>query len=673
MSTTVIIGVFTFLALCMAFAVIMLIRQIIKQRRSKGIRLIKTQNKRNSLYFFYRLFTSIPGFNKEFARVKTRARVLYPADTISVNELATRITLQSLLFSLAVIVITLVFSRGDLYFIAAGVFLAAVLFKGKIHNKLAKLEKKILQQFSDFTSELMAIYRQEKSLLEDAIYAMLDTLPFEIGLHVSKIYDIISSPHMEREVEAYVDYAPNNYILNFVSLCSTIKEFGDKTLEDGNTTFEKGLLTLKKQLNTEILRREKIDLAFASLTYIALAPVIAIKLIEKWTTTLMPPTESFYSGASGTATMTLIFATAYGAYSLILSLKEARRLEVKDSSIWSKIAAIPALNRILNAEYRKKYTKYSRIEKNLNSIGNHTGVKAFMVESAAFALGAFLITNSLFFVADVQTASNALKNFQKEFENIVVPSEKYKPEMVGISEELTRLHKHDHVTKEQLTEEVRAKSTSFKEDTYIEEVVKVILKRIHAFQNAYFKWWYEITSLLIMVIAFHIPQMFLRFKIRSVEMSKEDEVNQFNSLVLTFMNMNGIQVTTILEWMERFAYCYKSDITECLINIEMGQQKALEKLKDSDNLFDFRKFVTSLINVDQVGLKEAFADIEIQQDYYNEKRLVDNEKLLIKQSKRATRISYIPMLVTIVLYLILPIILYAISMLQAFRTTMATM
>ena len=57
-----------------------------------------------------------------------------------------------------------------------------------------------------------------------------------------------------------------------------------------------------------------------------------------------------------------------------------------------------------------------------------------------------------------------------------------------------------------------------------------------------------------------------------------------NLLALIFMDMDGTQVSTVLEWMERFSYSYKTAISECIVNLEMGEQRALQKLYEYNNI-----------------------------------------------------------------------------------------
>ena len=76
----------------------------------------------------------------------------------------------------------------------------------------------------------------------------------------------------------------------------------------------------------------------------------------------------------------------------------------------------------------------------------------------------------------------------------------------------------------------------------------------------------------------------------------------------------------------------------------------------------FRRLCDNLIAVDKVGLESAFATLEVDQAYNQEKRKEDNLRVLSKCTKTANFLQYLPVWAVIILYLIIPIGLYAMQM-----------
>lgn len=671
MNVIIYICVGIYALLMIALVTVLIVRK--KKKKNSVDRLTVTSSGgKNHLFFLFKLFNNVPFLKKNFDKVRGRVSTIYPADVMSINKKSTNIMGLSLLISTAIILITILISGGDWYFICMGIFMSCALFKSNINNKLEKLETKLLLQFNDFLSDFPSYYKDAKGLLEDAIYDALDDAPYELNLHLQKIYDILISPHIEEKVTEYVDYAPDKFILMFVSLCSITKEFGDNKMPDGQTSFLKGLINLSKQVNAEILKKERITMAFASLTYIALGPVIALKPIEWWGTVMMPDISSFYSGTFGTLVMTLTFITSYVAYSLIISLKNARRENIKEDTIWLKIANRPGISEFLNTQISRNYTRTLRIDDKLKTIGDHTGPKAFIVKCITCAIACFIGCHILFFAADIQSKNNTFKNFTEDFKNVIVPNEDYTKAMEDAASIATYAYKGKIPSEDELREKIRETNDLMKNDTYVDAVYESVNNRLVKYQSIYFKWYFMLICIAVGIIGFFAPYMFLSFKIKSVDMSKEDEVNQFNAIVLILMNMDGITLDIILEWVERFAYCYKSDISECIVNIENGPKQALLKLRNTYASFaPFRKFVNALINIDECGVKEAFENIETQQDFYNDKRQLDNVKMITIKSGKAAKIAFAPLFEVIILYLITPIAIYGVKMVSTLGTALS--
>jgi hypothetical protein len=649
------------------------IRKNIKKKR--GNKYIKEVKGRNKLYLLYRFFSTCPVLKNEFSKVRLRASLLYPSDDVQVNREATKLMLKPSIIFVAITTLSILFGRNDIYFIVLGIFIAFILFKGSITGLLEKSEYKLLVQFSGFISNLISVYREMNGQIDDAIYSMLDSLPLFVSMHVAKMYEILTSAHMEEAAAAYTDMAPNNYMLSFISLAVPTKIYGDKVLEDGNTTFIKGLMNLKKQLDEEILKRRRRDNAFASLTWIPTAVVFFLKPIEFYFVNYMPQTVSFFEGSLGTFMMTLIIFTAYICYSLVLTLKTGRRKDVKENSIWKKMVETnPWLNATLNVQYAKHYTKLYRIEKKMIAVGDRTGIKAHIMKCVTAAAAMFVVVNILFVTADFQAAHNSLNNFRTTFDNTVVPDDSYTNEMQSMAAILANEHKHDDVSdaevQKQMESEVRENSKILKSESYVAPVVEAAEASVVKYNNIYFRWYYEIIAIIMAIVAFQMPTWFLNFNTKTMEMAKEDEVNSFNLLAMTFMDMDSIQVPTLLEWMERFAYNYKSDISECIVNYEMGEQKALDKLLESDTLPDFQKFVRCMESVDKVGFKNAFFDIEIQEDYYNAKKKDEDDALTRKEASLASKIAFIPLWITLIGWILLPMAMYGLSLYSQFKTVL---
>ena len=77
------------------------------------------------------------------------------------------------------------------------------------------------------------------------------------------------------------------------------KEFGDRKDKDGASLYLKNLNNITQEMQIEILKRDKLDYVFQSLSMIAIAPVLLINAIRAWAISQFSFTKSFYDGTGG--------------------------------------------------------------------------------------------------------------------------------------------------------------------------------------------------------------------------------------------------------------------------------------------------------------------------------------------------------------------------------------
>ena len=92
-------------------------------------------------------------------------------------------------------------------------------------------------------------------------------------------------------------------------------------------------------------------------------------------------------------------------------------------------------------------------------------------------------------------------------------------------------------------------------------------------------------------------------------MEKENEIMQFQSIILMLMYIDRVDVQTILEWLARFSYAFKEPISTCLNNYEAGAIEALQELKDAVPQKDFKRIVEALISAGYTVVKTRVKDM----------------------------------------------------------------
>lgn len=663
--TLIVMGAMFVLAICF-FIYALYATKRAKKKGNTNIGTQKTnykQKKKNMLFVLYRIFSTMPIIKKYFRKIVKKTERLYPSDMISVNQRATSIMLNALLVMFACIFLGVLVSGADIYYILATILTSYLIFNMMITSGFDRMETTLLNQFATFLSSVRHNYHETK-IVEDAIYETLDESPFEISLHISKIHEVITSPYMDEKVSEYINTSPNRYFLTFVSICASIKDYGDKDLENGSSLFLTNLNYLKEEINMELLKKSHIKNAFAFLEIIALVPVMTLKLIEMWAIGNIPELATTYDGRYGIITMTVIFAVTLLCYIIIQACRNTEREEVKEKTIWVKLSNTKFFSPLLNRVINKDYGKTLKINEKLKMTGDHTGTKAFLMKRVCIAIAVLVCSTILFLSSDIAEKIKVINDYTNIFDEAVIPNDEYMDAMLECAEDFSRYYKGKTLTeedKEQIVYEV-IHQTEIKNEAYATMIADSVLEKVEDYNSIYYRWYYLIISLLLTVIAFYAPLWFLNFRVMILNMSREDEVNQFNTLMLILMYVDGVTIDLIMEWLERFAYCFKPSISKCIINLEHGETEALEQMKSEESFLPFKQFTDSLISIDEIGVQSAFDEIKTERDYYKDKRKQDNVTQVNRRAYWAKFASYIPLFAVIGLYIIIPMVVMALKM-----------
>lgn len=638
--------------------ILFLIYQFTSKRRTLKINKSDTINKngRNSLYFLYRFFRICPGIKKVFKRVLDNTESVYPADVMSVNREATKVMLKATGFSIVIGIATVFLSNGDFYYICMGIMASLVIFHNNIAVAFNKRENQLLVQMKDFLAAVRHHYL-DNAIVEDAIEDSLDEIPYEIGLHIAKIHEIITSPMVEEKTEEYTSTLSNRFLKLLLSICTSTKEYSN-----GEKSFLDSLSYLKEEINAEILKKEEIRFRFRSLSGIAIAPVFFLKPVETWVKFNMPDAAGFYESMAGKVMMVMIMLIAFASYYMVEVLKESKRGEIVTSNIWLRIASLPKISTLLNKIINKNYTKMLRVNEDMKEIGDQTGPKALLAKQCVFAIATVLLINSSVFVTTVTDKLTMLNRYVAEIDDSIVPNERYRQVMEETSKEYVLKYKDEkNLSKEALAEEIRS-SGAVKNEAYSNMVADEVYSTLQDYKNTYYKWYTLLISLLAGIIAFYVPKLYLTFRCKIAGMSKEEEISQFQTLILVLMNADGMLLETILEWMSQFAYSFKASIDECIYMLESGEKRALEEMQMKEENKSFKRFVDCLLAIDETDIKTAFAEVVIDRDFALKEREANNARDAQKKASVATPIAFMPFILTLVGYLLGPMIILAIKM-----------
>lgn len=598
----------------------------------------------------------VPFISKYLLKIEAKLKFIELTDERTIRKKATQLFLYAFAFTM-IIGSILLYSVDSLYFFLLGLTMLIVINQQFLNLYIGDMEKKLLIQFEDFLSEVKHHYHTHE-MIDEAVYDTTKNVTkknFEMSLHAKKMYDILSSEAPEDALEQYYDLAPNKFFKNFIALAHLVQKFGDKVINE-ESVFLRNMNYLKQEIKYELLRKERLNYLFKSLSLITVIPIFFIKPLEKWALMNLPELSIYFNGRYGFYIDIGTFLLVIASYILISKMRNDEEQAINQKSgIFEKLLEIQWLKRLIHRKVNANYSKYLKDGNFLKDAGYTKSVRIYYLTKIIAAVSLFLITILVMFNA-VTISSNQLllteESYLSETDQVYV--ERLKDQELSADEIMDYLDSKEDLSKKILISESNR-----------------LFNKINQYNGLYFKWWYLLIASLIGVIAYQWPTLLLNFKKKMRLMSIEEEVIQMHTIILMLMYFERISVEEVLRWMEQFSTIFKRSINKCLNDFESGDLKALENLKGDEGYTSFVRIVDNLINAsEKIPLALAFDELVIECKYYQEKRKQDNEQLIEKKGIIGKLIAFIPLSFTIFFYLLLPFLLFSLNQLLNYSTQM---
>lgn len=176
--------------------------------------------------------------------------------------------------------------------------------------------------------------------------------------------------------------------------------------------------------------------------------------------------------------------------------------------------------------------------------------------------------------------------------------------------------------------------------------------------------WYEgIILLLCGIVSYWIPEIRIRYRKSLMQMNMLSEVTQFQSIIMMQMFIPDITVLRILTTLEQFAHIFHASIQDCINEYSYSVQGALQRMKGAESYEPFRRLCDKLLSVDKIGIVRSFEEIVQDRLYFQKQREADTYRVIKKKSGYARIIAFIPVLLIVITYLVLP---YGVEALRQF-------
>ena len=630
----------------------------------------------------YIRYLKLPFLRRYLLKIRRRLEIINIDDEFLTRLQTSKIITKALAIIIPVTLIVILMTKSNLMIMIIILIFELFIVDSLVDGMVDKLDNNLLSQQVDFFAAMRHSYH-ETNMVGEAIYQTAqDDEHIEISRQAERIYNILNSEDPETELEKYYDIAPNNYLKEFAGISYLTQEFGDRKV-DGTSLYLKNLDNITQEMQLEILKRDKLNYTFQSLSIISIIPMVMLEPLKSWALSNFSFTKSFYNGKLGMIVQIIILLVTFVCYILIRKLKDNGAVNMKlenNQNPWqAKLYNIKPVKKFVDLFIPKDGTKERRkIKEALKAAASKQKIEWLYINRLVLTVVVFFASIVIFIMLHNVQINYIYTEPTTDYDLIGEMNDRdYRKAM-----ETTETHNyfldmfrgHLDTTQEDIEKAMR-RSTYYRDadDETITSNATQILDKLQTVNAEYLKWFEILIAMVFAIIGYAAPMLMLKFQVIIRKMAMEDEVMQYQTIILMLMRLERVDVEMILEWMERYADIFKEPISRCLNDYESGSWEALEEMKGEISFQPLIRIIESLQTaVEKVPIREAFDELDSDREYYQDKRKEANERLISKKGMIGRAIGFTPLIGIFVGYLVVPLVLIGLtSMTSSFATIQA--
>ena len=419
------------------FVIVIVYLNLKKKMDSSGVREIQqlragTQEKNFSSEVIYQklyvYYLKIPFLKRYLLKIRRRLEIINIDDEYLTRKQASKILTNTILIIIPVTLLIVLLTKDNYlvlcFLLVFEVFMVDTFMGGMVD----KIDNKLLKEQVNFFAEIRHAYH-EFNMVEEAIYqvAQDDEAP-EMSRQAEKIYEVLISDDPESELEKYYDVAPNSYLKEFAGVSYLTKEFGDRTV-NGASLYLKNLNNITQEMQLEILKRDKLDYVFQSLSIIAIVPILAIEPIKNWAISQFSFTQSFYNGRTGMIMQMLVLLLTFVCYVLIRKLKDngSTNMNTKNTeNPWqAKLYKNPIIKKVIDLFIPNQGTKeYKKLKENLKEAASKDKMEWIYINRIVLCVVTFIASVLIISYLHKMTINNVYTDPTADYNIVGQMSEK---------------------------------------------------------------------------------------------------------------------------------------------------------------------------------------------------------------------------------------------------------
>ena len=552
-----------------------------------------------------------------------------------------------------------IFPNGSFIYLMESLLLASYLvFTEVLNYRLQEQENLIYGKLLLYFPRVKHHYLSCRHMA-NAVVSAAEGMGPEMEQLAMEMYRLLMEDNRKAKIRAYIENRETNRYWKLFLVQAY------ETSEKGDICFAENVEHIRMELMEDIYHRKCRGYAYTGYVFVTVTPFFMMPVLKYWGLEFASELSYFYAG-TGRLLEALLFLGTVVIYNLISAAKEITILSGKKrETIWKfdSLYQIKFIKAMVSDLEGLKGRISTKIKKIILQSGESISYGKLCFQMFCYAVLSFLAIAAFFSSGHTGERKNLLTRVENMYEIAPVVSEEKREILADYILEVTaQCSKVNGAEKETVRTLLRKRihlGNEFTENAVVEE----IMKRLHQYEKAKGSMWEFILCIMGGIAVGSLPLLQLCFLADVIRREAEYEVKQFQSLVLMERKIHEITVIGLLEDMEAFSKCFKGVLRRCINSYGFDMKESLRQLKQDGMLihYGFESLGDAFLFVDEVGVDEAFGEIE------NDRRLLERmsrlEAEVTREKKRDSMelLTRIPMVLAVGIYFILPFFLYSLQ------------
>lgn len=526
-----------------------------------------------------------------------------------------------------------------------------------VDKQVDKINIKVYNQLRGAISSIREEYLRTNSVpeaIENAEYGK------ELKPSFDSIYNILTQSNAEAKLKEFFERTPFRHIQTLARVCYDINNSGDEIDAYGNSNFLTAMNNMSTDINNELSRMKYQKMRFGKLEYLALIPVVGIKIIEKFFVGIMPGTAVIYQGSTGYLIRIGTLALSIVVYTIIAKINTTQSIK-EDDRIYAFCALIKNSKFIRHFVYdwcpkNDKKNSRMKVQNKLNKALSKKGVEEFYLEKVVYGIAVFFISIFAMLCAIQMGKQHMLGSTQSlSLVDMELSIKVDKQTMLDMDNEYIKMRESGKEFKNDEAYNFVQKYMPGLSDMETQDQQKRLESKYNTIAKAYFHWWMILICFVLAVIGYNLPNMLLKLRRWLVVNEAEDDFLQLQTLMSIIMNTDG-DTLDALEQMSEMSKIHQEMLLYCYHSYPSNPDKELWILEQKTPIMEFKRFIGKMrLSVSDLSLKEVFADLMLERDYIQEQRDIKMRQAIDKKRTLCGMLSKAPMGIMVVGEFLFPI------------------